>query len=90
MKAFSIFAVLSALLSIVSWTYRFIDEYSRYQEIAFYIRVPVVSWGGLIGTASMLHYKQIWIKVPAVILLVPLTLLWALSVWAGFFGLKIH
>ncbi|MGH1431539.1 MAG: hypothetical protein ACRBB4_10505 [Neptuniibacter sp.] len=47
MKAFSIFAVLSALLSIVSWTYRFIDEYSRYQEIAFYILVPVVSWGGV-------------------------------------------
>lgn len=35
MKFFPVFATFSALLSIVAWAYRFIDEYSRYQEIAF-------------------------------------------------------
>ncbi len=89
-KCFPVFATCSALLSIVAWTYRFIDEYSRSQEIAFYLLVPLVCWGLFIGFASLIMNKKVWVRVVAGILLIPFSLLWMLSVWVGFYGLKIH
>lgn len=90
MKFFPVFATCSALLSIAAWTYRFIDEYSRYQEIAFYVLVPLICWGLFIGFAYLMMNKKVWIRIVAGILLIPFSLLWILSVWVGFYGLKIH
>lgn len=83
-------AVVSAMLSIVSWTYRFIDEYSRVEELPAYVLVPAICWALLIGPIFMLRSKRVFVKVVAAILLVPFSLLWAASVLVGFYGLKIH
>ena len=83
-------AVLSAALSTVSWTYRFIDDYSPFEQLPFYVLVPAVSWALLIGPTFMLRSKQVFVKVIAAVLLVPFSLLWSASVLIGFYGLKIH
>lgn len=83
-------AILSALLSIVSWTYRIILEFSPYQKIWFYLITPALFWGMFAGPLFLtLNRKKYW-RVLAGILLVPTSLLWVLSVIVGFFGLKIH
>ncbi len=83
-------AILSALLSIVSWTYRIVLEFSPYQKIWFYLITPVLFWGVFAGPLFLtLNSKKYW-RVLAGILLVPTSLLWVLSVIVGFFGLKIH
>ena len=83
-------AVLSAALSIVSWTYRFVDEYSRFEELPVYVLVPAACWALFIGPVFALRSQRRFVKVVAVILLIPFSLLWALSVFVGFYGLKIH
>lgn len=83
-------AILSALLSIVSWTYRIVLEFSPYQKIWFYLITPALFWGVFAGPLFLtLNRKKYW-RVLAGILLVPTSLLWVLSVIVGFFGLKIH
>lgn len=82
--------ILSAALSVASWTYRFVDEYSRVEELPVYVLVPVVCWVLFIGPIFMLRSKRRFVKVVAVMLLIPFSLLWALSVFVGFYGLKIH
>ena len=85
-----VLAALSALLSTISWTYRFIDDHSRFADLWFYILVPATFWGLLIAPLILLRHRKVVVKVIAGVLLVPFSLLWALSVWIGFYGLKIH
>ena len=90
MKAVPIVAVLTALLSIVSWTYRFVDEYMRFQELAFYILVPTAVWLLFAGPLFLLRSDRKTLRITAAILLIPTSALWVLSILVGFFGLRIH
>ena len=83
-------AIVSAMLSAVSWIYRFIEEHSRYQEIWFYILVPVLFWALFAGPLFLILNNKRYLRILAGILLVPTSLLWVLSILIGFFGLKIH
>ena len=83
-------AALSALLSTISWTYRFIDDHSRYADLWFYTLAPATLWGLFIAPLILLRHRKTAVKIIAGVLLVPFSLLWALSVWIGFYGLKIH
>lgn len=82
--------ILTAALSAVSWTYRFIDEHSRFQELFVYILVPGLVWLTFAGSLMLLRIRRRFVRAIAVVLLVPTTLLWAFSVLVGFQGLKIH
>ena len=90
MNMITIIAVLTATLSVVSWTYRFIDEYMRFQELAFYILVPAIVWFFFAGPLFLLRKKSKAVRVVATILLVPTSALWVISILVGFYGLKIH
>jgi len=83
-------AIVSAVLSIVSWTYRTLLELSPYQNIWFYLITPALFWATFAGPLYLLLSSKKYLRVLAGILLVPTSLLWALSVIVGFFGLKIH
>lgn len=83
-------AVVTGALSAVSWTYRFADEFVRYNEVLFYVLVPTVTWGLFAGPLFLSRSRKRFIRIIAAILLVPATLLWALSVQVGFYGLRIH
>ena len=83
-------AVVSGLMSTTSWIYRFIDDYSRYAGLWFYILVPATFWGLFISSLFLLLHRKATVKIIAGVLLMPFSLLWALSVWIGFYGLKIH
>lgn len=83
-------AVLSAVLSIVSWTYRTILEISPYQKVYPYILFPVIFWLLFAGPLFMTKSSKKYLRILAGILLVPTSLLWVLSVLIGFFGLRIH
>jgi len=83
-------AVLSGALSIGSWTYRFVAEYMRYEEILFYIVVPFATWGLFAGSLFLLENKRRVLRILAATLLAPTSVLWALSVLVGFYGLNIH
>ena len=83
-------AILSAVLSIVSWSYRIILEFSPYQAIWFYLITPALFWGVFAGPLYLTLNSRKYLRVLAGILLVPTSLLWALSVIVGLFGLKIH
>ena len=85
-----IVAVFTALLSAASWTYRFIDEYARYQELAFYILVPGITWLMFATPLFLLRSSRNWLRVTAAIVLIPTALLWVLSILVGLYGLKIH
>ena len=89
-KAIPTVAILTALLSVVSWTYRFIDEYMRVQELPFYILIPTVIWLLFAAPLFLLQSRRKYLRIAAMIVLVPTSLLWLLSVWVGFFGLEIH
>ena len=82
---FTTFAVSAA-----AWTYRFIDEYSPFREIGFYILTPFIIWllftGLIIATASQRQF----LRVAAYVLLLPATLLLVLSVLVGLYGFRIH
>jgi len=83
-------AIVSAVLSIVSWTYRTLLELSPYQNIWFYLITPTLFWALFAGPLYLTLNSKRHLRVLAGILLVPTSLLWALSVIVGFFGLKIH
>ena len=90
MKIIPAIAVLTAVLSLASWTYRFIDAYMRYSEIWIYIAIPVVFWVLFAGPLFLLRRENKYLRIIAAVLLVPTSVLWALSVQIGFFGLDIH
>ncbi len=90
MKIIKTIAIVTALLSIVSWTYRFIDEYSRFEEILFYILVPAVIWLLLAVPLFTLRSENKVVRVISIILLIPFSALWVISILVGFYGLKIH
>lgn len=83
-------AVLSALLSVASWTYRTLLEFSPYQKIWFYILFPATFWALFAGLLFLTRNSRKYVRILAGILLVPASLLWILSVIIGFFGLRIH
>lgn len=83
-------AVVTALLSITSWTYRTILELSPYQKVYPYILFPVIFWLLFAGPLFMTQSGKKYLRILAGTLLVPTSLLWVLSVLIGFFGLKIH
>jgi hypothetical protein len=83
-------AIVSAALSIVSWTYRTILEISPYQHIWFYLVTPALFWAMFAGPLFLILHSRKYLRVLAGVLLVPTSILWALSVIVGFFGLKIH
>jgi len=83
-------AILSALLSIVSWTYRTVLEISPYQKIWPYLITPTLFWAAFAGPLFLTLNSRKYLRVLAGILLVPTSILWALSVVIGFFGLRIH
>ncbi len=90
MKAIKPVAIVTALLSTIAWTYRFIDENSRFEEILLYVLVPAVIWIVFAAPLFALRSNRKIIRVVAAILLVPTALLWLLSILVGFYGLKIH
>ena len=83
-------AIVTALLSVVSWAYRFIDEYSRFNEILFYVLVPAVIWLLLAAPLFALRSNNKVVWVIAIIFLIPFSALWVISIIVGFYGLKIH
>lgn len=83
-------AILSAVLSIVSWTYRTLLEFSPYQEIWFYLITPSLFWAVFAGPLFLTLNNRKYLRVLAGILLVPTSILWALSVLVGFFEFRIH
>ena len=89
-QIFRAIAIVSAMLSAVSWIYRFIEEHSRYQEIWFYILFPVFFWALFAGPLFLILNNKRYLRILAGILLVPTSLLWVLSILIGFFGLRIH
>ena len=90
MNAVPAIAVVTAIISAGSWIYRFIDEYSRYQELLFYILVPTIAWLPFAGPLFMLRSQAKALRILAMILLVPATGLWVISIFVGVYGLKIH
>jgi len=89
-KVIPAIALITAALSTGSWTYRFVDDYMRYEELLFYVLVPTVIWGLFAGPLFLLRHRRQVIRVTAAMLLVPTSLLWLLSVLVGLYGLKIH
>ena len=83
-------AILSALLSAASWTYRTLLEFSPYQKIWFYILFPATFWALFAGLLFLTRNSRKFVRILAGILLVPASLLWIISVIIGFFGLRIH
>ena len=83
-------AILSAVLSIVSWTYRTFLEFSPYQKIWPYLITPTLFWAVFAGPLFLTLNNKKYLRVLAGILLVPTSILWVLSVIVGFFGLRIH
>ncbi len=90
MNIIKIIAIFTALLSVVSWTYRFIDEHSRFEEILFYILVPAIIWLLLAAPLFTLRSNNKVVRVIAFIFLIPFSALWVISILVGFYGLKIH
>ncbi len=83
-------AAFTALLSAVSWSYRFVDEYSRVEELALYILVPAACWIFFAAPLCLLGHPRKLVRVIGGTLLIPTSLLWLLSVLVGFYGLDIH
>lgn len=83
-------ATLTALISVASWSYRYVDEHTPSNEIVLYILVPAVIWLLLLGPLLMLRLEKFALRVLAVVLLLPAVALWVLSVLVGIYGLKIH
>ena len=77
-------------LSVVSWIWRFVDDHVRWNEIAFYVLVPLIAWLLFFGPLVMLVNERKWVRITAMLFLVPTALIWAISVLIGFFGLRIH
>ena len=91
MNVIKLITILTALLSIVSWTYRYFDEHvNGIKELLFYILVPVIAWGLFVGSLYLLKNNKILIKILSIILLIPFSALWVASIFVGFYGLKIH
>ena len=83
-------AIVTALLSVVSWVYRFIDEYSRIEEILFYVLVPSIIWLLLVTPLFALRSNNKFVRIISIILLIPFSALWVASILVGFYGLNIH
>ena len=83
-------ALLTALLSLVSWAYRFVDDYTPYYQLAFYILVPIIVWLLFAGPLFLLRSEKKFLRIIAAVLLVPTGSLWVISVLIGFYGLQIH
>lgn len=83
-------ALLTLFASAASWVYRYIEEYSPYRELAFYILVPLIVWLLFAGPLFMTASRWLWLRVLAWLLLVPTSLLWGLSILVGIYGLRIH
>ena len=90
LKPIPTIAVLTAALSAGSWTYRFIDDYMRYEELLFYILVPAGIWALFAGSLFLLRHQRQIVRITAALLLLPASLLWTLSILVGLYGLKIH
>lgn len=80
MKIIKTIAIVTALLSIVSWAYRFIDEHSRFEEILFYILVAAVIWLLLAVPLFSLRSENKVLRVISIILLIPFSALWVISI----------
>lgn len=90
MNTIKTIAIVTALLSIASWTYRFIDEYSRYEEILFYVLAPSIIWLLLVAPLFALHSNNKFVRIMAIISLIPFSALWIVSILVGLYGLNIH
>jgi len=88
--AITVVAVVTAMLSVASWTYRYIDEYSPANALLFYVLVPFVIWLLFLGPLLMLRLQKTYLRVLAVVLLIPTAALWIVSILVGIYGLKIH
>jgi len=86
----TVVAVGTALLSVVAWTYRYIDEHAPAKEFLFYVLVPLVIWLLFFGPLLLLRLEKTFFRVLAIILLIPTSALWVVSILVGFYGLKIH
>jgi hypothetical protein len=83
-------ALVSATLSVISWAYRTVLEFSPYQQIWFYLITPSLFWGLFAAPLFLTLNRSRYLRILAGILLVPTSILWAFSVIVGFFGLRIH
>ncbi len=83
-------ALFTATISVAAWTHRFFDEQVRIEELWFYVLVPAVAWLALAGPLFLLRSDRRWLRAVATVLLVPASVLWALSILVGFYGLRIH
>ncbi len=83
-------ALLTLLASTASWVYRFIDEYSPYRELGFYVLVPLIVWLLFVVPLFLTANRRHWLQVLAWLLLVPTSLLWGISILVGIYGLRIH
>ena len=90
MKVAATVAVLTAALSIASWTYRFVEEFSPYQDLTFYVLAPAIFWILFSVPLFLLRNKRKAVRILAAILIVRTSALWVVSVFIGFYGLKIH
>lgn len=90
MKVVSAVAGSTAILSAVSWAYRFVDEHMRYEELLFYILVPTIIWLLFAGPLFLLQNRRKAVRYTAAFFLIPTSVLWVISVLIGFYGLKIH
>lgn len=77
-------------MSVASWTYRFVDEYMRFEELAFYVLVPTIVWLLFAGPLFMLRSDRKALRITAMILLIPTSALWVISILVGLHGLNIH
>lgn len=82
--------LITFALSAAAWTYRFIDEYSPFQQIGFYVLTPLIIWLLFAGLVAATASRRQVLRVGAYVLLLPATLLLVLSVLVGLYGLRIH
>lgn len=83
-------AILTALVSAASWTYRYIDDHTPAEQLLFYVITPAAFWLLFCGPLLMLRLERRALRILGVVLLIPVAALWVLSVLVGIYGLKIH
>lgn len=85
-----IVAMLTAAISIVAWIYRFGAEHVRIGEFWFYVLVPAIAWLLFASPLFLLRSDRRWLRVVAVVFLIPGAALWVVSILVGIYGFRIH
>jgi hypothetical protein len=85
-------AFAAAVVSACAWTYRSLVEHVhlRVAEIAVYAAVPTLTWALFAGPLLLTTHERRWVRIVAIILLVPIVMLWVVSILVGIKGLRIH